>query len=483
MQKNKNFVDIMCQEYSATLKTQNRKPMKPHINIISIGEEKSEYYLAKYEGGQISIQASQSAIAVTALADLQVGVRSGHFPEYLGTRKPQLPLRPLWPERAGPHSARRILELGFNAIVVDGSKEREKIVELCEHYHAHNIQVICQVQSIEELERAGQGRGKGLPDKWLYKSQIGQTLQVKHTASLNTTILDRLEQELQTMEAAAKNKGLLFYLPYFPKQSEEKQARWCEYLSKVAGRYTHLAFPAVVAKQDGQKQLHPFWQLLRMAIDPIETPLLPVVDAGHAGEGRGYWPTVDLEYLQEIRLRTSRHKFAGWLSQTSLIPKLGGVLDCSLWIAGHAQWGDLPELLLETWLSANFPGCFQSCKLVKSAGNLLSAMHKLRQVHQMDSLRKTVEHLLQEANRLNSNNEQLEAYFRYFRRDIRRKLLDFLQKKNISISGCIEADDLEDGFWTKGIRQAGDVLKVTLLESPFVNPSDNEMKAIYDLNK
>ena len=137
MQKNKNLVDTIFQEYSATFKVQNTKQMVPRIQINSIGDRKGEAYCASYEAGLVTLEADNHKAAIYGLSHLTIGVLSGHLPEYLGSHKPKFSLRPLWlPCYAHIETPRRILEMGYNAVVVGNhpskiQTEKENIPQLC----------------------------------------------------------------------------------------------------------------------------------------------------------------------------------------------------------------------------------------------------------------------------------------------------------------------------------------------------------------
>lgn len=500
MQKNKNLVDTMSQEYSATFKVHNSFKMQPRIQMGAIRQNKEEAFRALYDAGIVTLDAENSLAAVFGFSQIITGVLSGHLPDYLGEKKPRFHLRPLWLSSFEKFSPRRVIELGYNAIVLPMDILNEEMVAVRALCKDHGIKIIWAMENLHRQETIPtcpfDGKFKEYYQEYFHskqdvssdyifwESKIGAPRFDHHPLAIEATILDLLIEELKFLEANVSQKSrLIYYLPIVKGHSHEKQAVWLKGLIENASPFTTISFSAYSGKNcDDHLNLHPLWSYLRNSVDPVGISLLPIINAGAVNTGEGLWPTPSIEAIDQVLARMERHRFVGAIAKSRKLPAGRGFLDCSLWITGQSLWQKATaHQFLETWLKAYRPGedTSKCIEVIVEARTIAMEIRSMSEVSNNDNLKLHAESLLLRLRKLPT--DVLKDYITFFKRDARRNIFYALQQKNIPTTSYQEVDDQEESFWTMGTKHFNEGLKITLNKAPAksTNPS---MMAILNEN-
>lgn len=491
MQKNKILVDTMSQEYSATFKVHNSRKMQPILQLGAIRQNKEESFDARYDGGVVTLNAENSLAAAFGISQIITGVLSGHLSECLGTQKPKFVLRPLWLSQQETFSPRRLIELGYNALVISAEipeAEQISLKNLCSDHgikwilafesKSHGTPSTCPLDPAfsEYYQNLGKTKLFIPPDYVLWESRLSLKGFHRYSAAEECTTLDLLKAELAFAEQLIPKKSkLIYYLPVVKGLSLEKQAIWFKELIFSTKSQTCFSFSAYSGDPiDDHQKLHPFWTYLRKAIDPIEIDLLPIMNAGMIETGEGLWPTIAYEVIDEVFPRMERHRFIGAITKAKKIPQGRGFLDCSLWMAGQAMWKSASSnQLLETWLRAYYPKesileCMRGVILARRISQ------EIRRMSGHEEIRGMAEALFLQLKQLPKT--VLQDYFTYFKRDARRLIFLELHKMNFPSTSYQESEDQEESFWTTGSKHFNEGFKISVNEKP--NSANPAMKAI-----
>jgi hypothetical protein len=379
---------------------------KSHIFIEFIGNSAEEEYTAISVGGNVHLKAQNSAVATTGWSNLEIGIESGHLPEFLGKNQPRFPLRPLWIQCeiqllvslnlsifiplffCSPHTSskidlfcKRVLELGYNAVIFGNQRQGVNLIEKIENFdlnkiisafHSFGIQVIIKpflekdiIQSpahsnyenllhseIHTLLKIASGIDFIFWESFLLHPDFS-----KSPITNRLTIAELVVKEVQVIEKNLKDRcALIFYVPANDLQTATEHSKWFSKFLDDVGSHTIIAFSALAGDpRMDHLPPHPIWHSLRISPDFSLTPLLPIVNFGGVQQGEGLWPSIPLDLIDSYVNRCYRHPFAGIITLTSHLPKKGGFLDCGLWVASQSMWRNLsPSLLAETWFRANY---------------------------------------------------------------------------------------------------------------------------------
>lgn len=338
----------------------------------------------------------------------------------------------------------------------------------------------------------------------LWESLILNSDYTNDVRAENATKAEILCMELSAVERGVQGKAdLIFYVP----GSHPKELHT---LCLESRPKTIIAFSAVGGgnpTHDHQSP-NPFWTCLRKLPYRLETPLLPLVNTGAVNQGGGFWPSLPYDIFEMIYSRCSKHRFEGMITLAESVPSRGGFLDCALWTGTQIMLTQCPaEDLIEDWFAVNRPdydysraaiffravrGITVQCSRIGllEKANLLKISEEIRAVIEgvMAQLR-FAEVNVQGVTRMRSKTSQyapMEEYFLYFSRDIRRILMDTIQKLEMNVSLQVSLDEGEDAFWTRvspgfssGLRTGS---KIHILDKPNPGLAGSRMEQIYKEN-
>ena len=506
----------LCNEYSA--KVNGTK--LPKLNPLLIRDSKDESCTLSYHAGILKIEAGCPIGAVYALSQAKAGSQSKHLAEILGTKTPRFYLRPLWilgevnpfNDLSKQHEAcRRLLELGYNAVILDRSIQSNTVSLL----HDYGIKIIFKPMKITEsfLSVKYQHDLKNLLEDYLsngidyifWESGLYSQELEEDPLTRELTQEDLAHYEMKLLEETiAQNAGLIYYISTPDLYNADKQAKWMPRLCHDAGKKTIIAFSAFAGNPDEDHlPMHPFWETLRLSPDTLETPLLPILNGGNVNQGEGLWPILSLDLLNRFFTQMDRHRFAGAAIMTRTLPGRSGFLECNLWVAGRMMWESRSSYLYaETWCEAfrpdlnikKFGAIFEIARRISVDLSILRAVLQGKYVEPAEECRARAESSLGQLNYLVAifskvkGEEQagvpfLADYVRYFERDARRIIMHALQSMNISLPNLMSGIDAHESFWTKLLESPGSGIrgaaKVALLELPNQGLQDVKMPMIY----
>lgn len=502
-----------------------------------------EAFASRYAAGTVSISSATLLAQAYAVAQLGIAARADHLADYLGAAAPKFPLRPLWLgcdievaisplvslhlpgfmvaepiECWLPAVARRLIELGYNALLLGSrkgafiSKVASREVDLAAIFQgleAHGIELIvkanfCLSPEGDHVHKCPFDDPFRLALKTAYASLFAQLPHCKrlfwesmlhfsnyrhHPDAKGATEAEVVLEEVRLLEECShRHASLIFYIPAVTSLMAKRHAEWMQALLDDMGAKTTLAFSAVAGGVcDDHKGDHPLWHQLRSSPDSSATPLLPIVNVGSVEQGEGLWPTANFDLLERFIPRCRRHNFVGVLGVVNHLPREGSLLDCQLWVAGQSLWRDLPaSLLAETWFGAyrrDEDYCFYYAAM-KVAKGIVTELGALRTVDCPETRRGMGEVLLAQLKLLirlfdsekgsaASARPLLRDYFDLFVADIKRFLEQSLQLSLRLVPGGIGGTELQPSFWTD-VQRRGEILKVPQRGAP-----DTAMEAIY----
>lgn len=419
------------------------------------------------------------------------------------------------------------ISLGFNAIIF-GEKNSENlkrcqsshetldfsVISAC--LHAFGLKVIvkptwdlgeCRSPTnqayrkkiLDGLKVFVSNRGDGC-DFIFWNSEIDHPSFLQSPDSRNIPAAELLEKEMQMLEEALGKAASLIYCVPVSLQTAQRRSKDLISLSQAAGSHTFLAFSAVCGPAyEDHLPPHPLWEMLRSFPYKLDTPLLPIVNLGGINQGEGLWPALPFDIYQRFFSKLYRHAFAGAISLVNHLPSERGILHGSLWIGGQMLWRERSaDALAETWFYAfrkelnalrHLHVFAEVRRLILDLSALKSLLvHKDQEKISSDECRTLAEHLIAVLQRLfiymgkELSVSVFSDYFLYFNRDARRIILSFLQQHHAPLAKLLVGSDSMDSFWTQTSHLYGDA-KVIFLDSPFVNPNDSKMIAVYRENR
>jgi hypothetical protein len=372
----------------------------PQIEMFATSRLLGESYESTYANGKIFLKASGNLGKNQGQAYLETAIKSRFWPECLGVAQPRFTLRPLW--LMGTHGlpltpnftlalppflsylkedqiescCQKIIELGYNAIVLGSflpslikrsGFQLKQLVSFYRALHHHQLKMILKPTLegnipiedtaseisclFRELERMGL-----LPEAFLWESQLDRL--ENDPRQCGKTALEEVVQECQEIEGGLEGRSrLLFFIPSKDGESAAEQSTWLLEACQAIGHKVSLVFSAVAgpAFQDHLAP-HPIWERLRQTIDPIYTPLMPLLNTGGLGQGEGLWPVIPFDLYERYYTACQRHNFEGILTLTPSLPSHHGFLACNLWVGGQLQWrNESPDRLLQGWFKAFWP--------------------------------------------------------------------------------------------------------------------------------
>ncbi|MFQ5730191.1 MAG: hypothetical protein ACE5GN_07510, partial [Waddliaceae bacterium] len=336
-------------------------PEGPKLIVKCKEKSTEESFRATYSGGAVTLEAEGQQAAIFGIGLISAGVASGHLGECLGVRAPKFPLRPLWFSSMEnvEEICRRVLALGYNAVLL----EREGDVERLVLFREYGIKVILKPepdlpegkcfldQEYRDAVREGlRALQQEVPrvDGFFWEGLFGQKDINLHPGARDLLQVDMALKEVRLLEEAILgDRFLIYYISCTDLQNAQQQAAWLPSFCNDVGKQTIIAFSAV----SGDPVLdhldsHPFWEVLRQSLDVCYTPLLPIINVGALNQGECLWPTLALDLINDYCLRCRRHQFAGVLSLVPYLPNPESFLSCNLWVASQVLWGRNPPELL-----------------------------------------------------------------------------------------------------------------------------------------
>lgn len=530
---------------------------------------KSENFISTYEKGTIRIEAESPLAGAYAISQMQIAAESGHLIEFLGPSQPRFLLRPIWvgcgPEMISPEGigvalprfftstqqdktksalfCRRIIELGYNAVILgshDGSQivlnpnSFAEVAAFCDVLQDHGLKAIIKPNffSKELPKKIGH-----CPLSKSYQQAIisgfyalferianvdflfweGSFLHSDFTqdpSARDATLSELIRAEILFLEKNLPSKvSLIYFIPAPDLLAAKQQAKWMSSLCDYVGKGTIISFPAIAGNCFADHlPPHPFWEELRKSPDISATPLLPLVNVGSISQGEGLWPSPTLDLIEKYYSRLYRHRFAGVVALANVLPKKGGMLDCSLWVASQALWRNQSSIqLAETWFHAHRPewdfsdniGVLQSMRQLVIELSFLRSLtcETKRDDYSSEDCRLMTESILARLKELQRRIEKLERrqpfkrkenpsltdYLSVFARDAQRIILHFLQCFNLSYPYVLGGEELQESFWMQispggglGIRSAA---KISFFDEPKSGAVGSRMEAIYQENR
>lgn len=301
---------------------------------------------------------------------------------------------------------------------------------------------------------------------------------------------DLLCQELKMVENALQGVPLIFSVACPSDEAVRQQKEWLNSFIDHLGPNSTLAFSTQEgAPWDDHKRNHPLWDQLASEKIVSGTPLQPILNIGAIHQGEALWPTVPCREIEQLFARLRRHPFCAPIALASTLPEECSFLEASLWVAGQAIWGfGSPQENLESWLSARFPDddplrltqtILVARQTVIDIQSLIAEEKKHTDGKETGSkwseYRKCqVDSLLARLNGLRSmwnliekkeNSNRFYTSLRYFIRDAKRLVFQYLQNNNLSVANVLTGEDMLEGYWTKmesmpgkGIGSGGKVI-------------------------
>lgn len=524
------------------------------IPIIWKAQEngKDESFSIFVEKGSIKIEAESYLAAAFGVSQALVGIKSGHIAEFLGEARPRFVLRPL--AIGGNHSVQltenmeiiipsffiqeelshvelycqRIIELGFNAILL-GTDQNEansfsklgtfNFNEICKTFHEYGIKVILQptflygVQASLENKSYVQTCVEELCNRYphidylFWKSFSLDKKRILNQREIRElTLKEVIVREIKMLEEVT-SCSLIFYIPVANTLSGRQQAAWMEQLCDEVNKDSIIAFSAVVGEPyEDHLAPHPFWEVLRNSPDISATRLMPIVNIGLIGQGEGLWPGFSIDLLEKFFSRMYRHCFAGAISLVNVLPREGGLLDCSLWATSQYLWRERsPRLLVETWFQAFRPDwemttLWEFFNGVREIMMQLSFLRSLsreakKEIISVEECRAMAESILYRLKEMqikvekqrykNSRKFQTPTvgdYLNFFTGDVQRIVQHFLQT---SYPNPLNEENSKESFWASNLSNLGNGTRsaITFLDKPKRGKAGSVMELIYLENR
>ncbi len=560
-----SVVESLYNDYQETRQTEHA----PACLFPQIRERGGEGFTASLYRGALHLEADSPLAAVYGLAQLKAAASSRHLPDYLGASTPCYAWRPLWlngdllcsltpeiclflpsflcaldvPLEEQPvfrSFCLQTLEKGFNTVILGSCQQKNAVSQtqpprsldlqaLCRAFHAYGLKIILKptwrcldpafrsflispfdphfrsylAEHISHLKSAEY-------DGLMWESQSTHPQFMQHPLADAASEAEAMLEELKGWEQNINSGAFFFYYLSATKKEEMlKQAQRLAFLCQRAGRKTLVVFSAVAGDPwEDFLPPHPVWDHLRQLPDPLQTPLLPLVNVGAIQQGEGLWPVLTPERIDAVLGRFHRHAFAGMVALTNRFPDRSGLLACNLWVAGQALWRPLaPSLLMDTWFRA-YRSDLSFMTLQKWFNSLANLTLELRHIQALtredgssmlplEDCRLKAESLLaqladlqaiaqKEKGQSNSPHASIADYFYYFCRDARRIIFHFLQSHRLPFSSFLTGQDMQKSFWSEaaqgasqGVRQA---LAIHFALKPFRGDPGSAMEQIYREN-
>lgn len=493
-----------------------------------IGKKCGEGFHLNYAGKVLTLKAEGYLGAIQALQTAFSGIASGHLKDFLGEGRPRFTMRPLWIEKSLCQGlkdpiklhllCKKVLELGYNAVLLDASEDLNAVYgDIC----GYGLKVILKVPEIGGVLSPFNKAFKEMVvqqvkkiqsfrcDYLLWESCWQSVDYLQDPDSENLTLPEIVIEEARLIENALDDsKKLIFFVPAADLKAAEESSLWMERIADDLRSSSILSFPAVAGNLFANHiQAHPFWEKLRHQLYPSSSALMPILNAGQAKQGEGLWPVLSEDIIENYVPRCRNANFVGILTLTGEIPAEHGILHCNLWAAAQAMWTNLPvKMLIETWFGAFRPDWNYSLnrELLSQIQMLSKEVHFLKSItneNRRDFLsgqecKQMAESILSKLNDLESKFEKnhkfskkqekssLNDYFVFFAIDVRRIVAYVMQCCHISIPHGLNENEDKEAFWTKGNGSGPrSTSRITLLEVPNKSHTSPKMHAIYQENR
>jgi hypothetical protein len=494
---------------------QTRRPDDPQVLWRVKKKGQGETYFIEASGRTVHLEATSLRAAVYGWHQLLVTIPSGHYAEYLGEWTPRFALRPLWPaaeysievirgvtlqlpkELVGEgrrHFCERSLQLGYNSVIL-GMLPQENCGAAQDPSESTSLTVLSDVFSLlreyglsiiikpyfqidsprcildphyrsilsekikELIERLPQIEGI------FWESEAWHSDCQHHPLAREKTQDDLVQTELRLLQEAIHEQCfIIFYLPCHDLKQAHQQALLLLQLCVDAHKKTILSFSSV--EGDPWKDHlapHPIWELLRQAPDPLNTPLLPLVNSGSIKQGEGLWPVLTGERIERFYRHCDRHAFAGIAHLLGTVPVTGSLAECNLFVASQGMWQRRSHCsYTETWFRGRRPDLnyLQHADALRRLSDVAVALSFVRGLHNecdrdlisREERRALVESTWGALNYLEAlfGREPSSLYkdFVSFARDARRILVAFMRRFHITLPHIRYEDDGQEGVWT-----------------------------------
>lgn len=476
-----------------------------------------EAFTSNFDRGKLKVVGNSEKGLIYGISQLTLGLTSGHLTDFIGDSEPRFSLRPLWIHTQVLFSdrlCRRILELGYNAIILEDQDPRP--------FHDYGIKVISKpkislpdnIPCCPLNEEFKQWVGSYLKERihgdyFFWESFYLNSNFFSNPSAQGWTLAELVGEEARLIEnCLPEGVSLIFFVPTYHQAESQQLANWLPKLCDSVGNRTLVSFSTVSGNYcDDHLPPHPFWEKLRQMQIPSSTQLLPILNSGFVRQGGGLWPALALDSLEWVTSHMRRHSFAGMICASTYLPTKGSLLDCNLWIASQTMWRTLsPELLASTWFKAHHPEVdfAELCRNLRTVRELIKELSSLksktneasRDAFSSEECRTMTESLLARLRDLHQRAEKTERMrlskaqkptfydaLLPFIKDAQRTILYFLQCYNLSFPLVLNGEDLEEGFWTKlfagsgqGIRSSS---KVIFLDEPNRGRKGSKMEAVF----
>lgn len=487
----------------------------------------SESYSLTYAGKVLTLEAESltSAFHGVSLASMAAG--SGQIAEFLGEHIPKFPLRPLWIQQEACPSfeekaskaekiSRQLLLLGFNAIVLEWDKTQTKTIgKFINKLKGFGLKVILRPGKLIEESPLSHDPDYLEPileeltpfltsqDFLFWESTIYSQNSERERDFLRS---DLAKREIVSLERRLSGKCRLIY--YVPTPNSKEALKECSFLSECfLSSHSDTLF-AFSSNAGGPSEHllppHPLWESLRTSRQNSHWRLLPLINAGHIGQGEGFWPLLPLKTIERSLALCRTPQFLGACILTSHLPKESSLLSCSLWITGHSLIGlGSPRNLAETWIRAmhpdfqEFPECteiMEECGILAARiGGLSKQLKKISQGAPKEEFKLLAESVLSRikylqcklANYDSSNKRSTFCdRFQLFASDAKKIIFFLLTQAQLPIVNVLNETDMEESFWTD-LASGGPFgnsrsPKVSLREKPNTGKPGSLLSAIYD---
>ncbi len=311
------------------------------------------------------------------------------------------------------------------------------------------------------------------------------------------TLRDLLEEEFDVLQQAVSQLECYIHLS-LPLQYDPISFSEClKAIPSLLLPETHLLFSnkSQVPWEYSQED-HPLWQQLYQAPRSWPCGVLPMIDAGAAGKGGGFWPLSNREEVEATLLRCQRHRFQGAVISSATLPVPNSLAALNLQHAGRRLWGK-EEDSSAVYLQAleKFVVREKSCilgKLLESQKQLIEDVQRFCfESSQGGSLeREEAELLLAQLNQFQHRAQPFShlIQFDYCYRDLRRFVMHELQKRQQPLpKSYLHQEEGGAGFWTEvegGKMPAGYLAspRIRRLKVPLCGEEGSECRRLYAEN-
>lgn len=503
----------------------------------------SEVFNIEYQGGVVTVKAEGYLGAIFALQQLQAGMLSGHLKNFLGPTVPSFKLRPLWlnesfkmltEDTTRTHQfCSKILELGYNALIVDEIEEKGDIFSLLEEIRSYGIQILLKLSFlqkdsyvkhspihrkyhpsfIQSLKRTF--ARYPMVDYFFWESQWQSPGFTEDIEADRYTLYEIILEEAHLLEKSLPpSKNLIFYVPALDTERAEESAAWILRLARdLQKKDSILAFSAVAGDYFASYlSPHPIWRSLQAEWEPSHAWIMPIINIGSVKHGEGLWPFLTYDLIDTYVLPSQNSSFFGVLTLANHLPNEKGFHACNLWVAAQSLWRkNLPgSAWVNTWFCSHqsswdyplhAPILDQIRVLTKQIHFLLSCTdEKKRNQISSQECRIYAESILAQLQEIHMQLEKQEKkrlkkpvdttlwdYFIHFSCDIKRMLQLVLQSFNVSLQQqSLDGED-QESFWTtctgRSFHGNKGQSRIQLLESPNPGHPGSRMHAIYKENR